>query len=180
MLFKVAHYTKHSTFYEPTSQYGNLNILWNSFYQKSWSHVIIMPWSKAVKTQNLSSNLLKILLLKDTTCIIIFLKSYFHQENHIICFWTFVFITYSLIFHNKTTSFLFNKLYPGVMSHHKLPSFFLQCDITCRFPLITWISALPPGIIPVPCRFPTLLPVWYILCPVDSQPFFQFDISCAL
>ena len=56
--FKVAHYTKDSTFYEPTSQYGDLHILWN--YQISCiSSKLSGPRHWSFEPLTLSSNLLE-------------------------------------------------------------------------------------------------------------------------
>ena len=46
--FKVALYTKSSTIYEPTSQYGDLNILWNCLYRSTFLYIIIAQWSRAL------------------------------------------------------------------------------------------------------------------------------------
>ena len=46
--FKVALYTKGSTFNEAMSQYDVLNILWNSFQLSTWLYIIIAQWSKAL------------------------------------------------------------------------------------------------------------------------------------
>ena len=46
--FKVAFDTKGSIFYEPMSQYGDLNILRNCFYSKHLSYISVAQWSKAL------------------------------------------------------------------------------------------------------------------------------------
>ena len=47
-VFKVAHYTKY-TFYEPTSQYGNLNMLGKMFvFIEMYLYIIIAQRSKAI------------------------------------------------------------------------------------------------------------------------------------
>ena len=43
--FKVALYTKGSTIYETTSQYGDLNILWNCFYR---STLLCIKWLSGI------------------------------------------------------------------------------------------------------------------------------------
>ena len=48
ILFKVALYTWGSKIYLPTSQYGDLNILWNCFYWKTFLYIIIAQWSWAL------------------------------------------------------------------------------------------------------------------------------------
>ena len=45
---KVALHTKGFTFYEPTSQYSDTNILWNCLYWSTWLYIIIAQWSKAM------------------------------------------------------------------------------------------------------------------------------------
>ena len=46
--FKVVLYTKGSTIYEPTSQYGDLNILWKCLYRSTFFYIIIAQWSRAL------------------------------------------------------------------------------------------------------------------------------------
>ena len=76
---KVALYTKGSTIYEHTSQYGDLNILWKCLYRSTFLYIIIAQWSRAFRVQ-----ILRKLLLKVTK--IIFWKSYFYQKWFFICF----------------------------------------------------------------------------------------------
>ena len=45
---EVAFDTKGPIFYEPTSQYGDLNILRNCFYSKHLSYISVAQWSKAL------------------------------------------------------------------------------------------------------------------------------------
>ena len=45
--FKVALYTKGSTISEPTSQYDDLNILWNCFYRSTFLYIIMAQWCRA-------------------------------------------------------------------------------------------------------------------------------------
>ena len=47
-LIKVALYTTGSQIYYPTSQYGDLNILWNCLYRSTFFYIIIAQWSRAL------------------------------------------------------------------------------------------------------------------------------------
>ena len=47
-IFKVALYTKGSTIYKPTSQYGDLDILWNCLYRLTVLYIVISQLSRAL------------------------------------------------------------------------------------------------------------------------------------
>ena len=46
--FKLVFEVEVSTFYEPTSQYDDLNILLKCLFLLDWSYIIIAQWSKAL------------------------------------------------------------------------------------------------------------------------------------
>ena len=112
----MALYTKGSTLFEPTSQYGVLNILWNSFYLWTWLYILKALWFKALVFwvqihRGLLLKVTEIFLLK----VIFSPKSYTSSDFLIFISFNICF----LIFHFRCISFWFEKLYPGVLSHLK-------------------------------------------------------------
>ena len=107
-------YNKGSNLCEPTSQYGDLNILWNCLYilvdlvvyHHSW-----VVWDIGLVNCRSQVPTGRRLLLK-ITYVIFSLKSYMSID-----FWTFISIICYLIFHHQTISF--QKFYPGMLSHLK-------------------------------------------------------------
>ena len=144
----MALHTKGSTIYEPTSQYGDLNILWKCLYRSTFLYIIIAQcscrsvaklsglrhWSCEPQIQ--SSNLPEAFVKSYWTN---FLKVIFLPKNDLsFAFCTFISVICFLIFHHQTILSWFKKLYPGVMSH--LNDLEIQNCLLCTRKIIEFVK----------------------------------------
>ena len=131
----MALYTEGSTIYKPTSQYGDLNILWNCLYRSTFLYIIIaLHWSyePQIPSSNPPENFVKSYWNK-------FLKVIFLPNNDFsFAFCTFISVICYFIFHYQTISSWFKKLYPGVMSHLKSSQVHFTRNPSERFYLFIW------------------------------------------